>query len=196
MSYRVIVKSVQDLPKGEQQPPIFYGRVSTEYGSKALLGVMLKDNCSHFCFWHFYNNQTFQCEHYLRVMQELWRSKRVSLVEDEKLVNDIYNVNVRTTSRQSGSLTILLNGTAFQQKVWKSLLQIPYGEVRTYQAVARDYIGKASAARAVAKAVASNNLAVLVPCHRVVRKDAVGRGLYRWGSALKLLILNMEQKQD
>ena len=63
-----------------------------------------------------------------------------------------------------------LPGTSFQKKVWKTLLAIPCGEVRTYAWVARE-IGHPKAVRAVGSAVAKNPLVPEVPCHRVVRSD-------------------------
>ncbi len=70
-------------------------------------------------------------------------------------------------------------GTDFQRLVWAALEQIPAGETRTYAEVARS-IGREGSARAVARACATNNVAVLVPCHRVIRGDG-GMGGYRWG---------------
>jgi len=72
-----------------------------------------------------------------------------------------------------------VNGTDFQRLVWSALAQIPPGETRTYGQVARS-IGRDGSARAVARACATNNVAVLVPCHRVIREDGTAGG-YRWG---------------
>ncbi len=83
-----------------------------------------------------------------------------------------------------------LHGTDFQRRVWATLAGIPAGETRTYADVARA-IGRPSAARAVARAVATNPVAVLVPCHRVVRGDG-GMGGYRWGVARKAALLARE----
>lgn len=83
-------------------------------------------------------------------------------------------------------------GTAFQRRVWKALQQIPYGRTRSYRDVARA-IGQPAAARAVARACASNPIAVAIPCHRVVRED--GRlGGYRWGLQRKRRLLALEQE--
>lgn len=83
-----------------------------------------------------------------------------------------------------------LSGTEFQVAVWSSLNRIPVGATSTYQAVA-DSIGRPRAVRAVANAVASNRLAFLVPCHRVVRSDGALGG-YRWGVELKSELLDWE----
>ncbi|HUU32607.1 MAG TPA: bifunctional DNA-binding transcriptional regulator/O6-methylguanine-DNA methyltransferase Ada [Vicinamibacterales bacterium] len=83
-----------------------------------------------------------------------------------------------------------VQGTAFQWKVWKSLQAIPAGETRTYAALAEE-IGRPTAARAVARACATNPVAIVVPCHRVV-PAAGGTGGYRWGSARKAALLRLE----
>lgn len=84
-----------------------------------------------------------------------------------------------------------LRGTPFQLRVWDALLAIPAGTRVTYGDLAAR-IGAPRAARAVAGAVAANHLAVLVPCHRVVRADGDPGG-YRWGRPLKLALLAAEQ---
>lgn len=88
------------------------------------------------------------------------------------------------------ALPLDLRGTPFQLKVWRALLEIPPGTTRSYGDVARS-IGHRDAARAVARACASNVVAVLVPCHRVVRADG-GRGGYRWGAKRKAALLERE----
>lgn len=83
-----------------------------------------------------------------------------------------------------------VQGTAFQWTVWKALQAIPAGETRTYAALA-SAIGRPTAARAVARACATNPVAVVVPCHRVV-PAAGGTGGYRWGAARKQALLQQE----
>ena len=89
-------------------------------------------------------------------------------------------------------LPIDVRATAFQWKVWRALQQIPYGETRAYADVARS-IGKPRAIRAVARACATNPVAVVVPCHRVTPK-AGGVGGYRWGAARKAALLDRERR--
>jgi AraC family transcriptional regulator of adaptative response/methylated-DNA-[protein]-cysteine methyltransferase len=84
-------------------------------------------------------------------------------------------------------LPIDLRGSAFQLRVWNYLTSIPYGEVRSYADVAEG-IGAPGASRAVARACASNPLAVVVPCHRVIRGDGALAG-YRWGLERKRALL-------
>jgi len=93
------------------------------------------------------------------------------------------------------SLPLDIRGTAFQQQVWQALRAIPCGETASYQQVA-NAIGKPNAVRAVAGACAANRLAIVIPCHRVVRNDGALSG-YRWGTARKALLLKREtQKQE
>ena len=83
-----------------------------------------------------------------------------------------------------------LLGTAFQKKVWDALMRIPPGQTRSYAEIASQ-LGAPNAARAVAGACARNRIAVLVPCHRVVRGDGSVGG-YRWGLPLKRRLLQRE----
>ena len=81
-------------------------------------------------------------------------------------------------------------GTDFQRRVWQALREIPPGATASYAEVARR-IGAPTAARAVARACASNMLAVAIPCHRVVRADGALSG-YRWGVERKRRLLDRE----
>jgi AraC family transcriptional regulator of adaptative response/methylated-DNA-[protein]-cysteine methyltransferase len=84
-----------------------------------------------------------------------------------------------------------LRGTAFQREVWETLQRIPRGATRSYTEIARE-LGRPAAARAVAQACASNRLALVIPCHRVVREDG-GLGGYRWGMERKRALLERER---
>jgi AraC family transcriptional regulator of adaptative response/methylated-DNA-[protein]-cysteine methyltransferase len=84
-----------------------------------------------------------------------------------------------------------IQGTAFQMRVWKELQKIPRGKTRSYGDVARR-IGRPSAARAVARACATNPVCVVVPCHRVVAGDG-GLGGYHWGVERKRQLLDRER---
>jgi AraC family transcriptional regulator of adaptative response/methylated-DNA-[protein]-cysteine methyltransferase len=91
---------------------------------------------------------------------------------------------------KQASVEVDLLGTAFQKKVWDTLMRIPQGETRSYADIAAQ-LGAPNAARAVASACARNRIAVLVPCHRVVRGDGSAGG-YRWGLPLKRRLLQRE----
>lgn len=86
-----------------------------------------------------------------------------------------------------------LKGTAFQLKVWESLLKIPSGKLSTYGKVAGD-IGKPTASRAVGTAIGSNPVAYLIPCHRVIQNSG-NMGGYMWGTTRKAAIIGWEQAQ-
>jgi AraC family transcriptional regulator, regulatory protein of adaptative response / methylated-DNA-[protein]-cysteine methyltransferase len=87
-------------------------------------------------------------------------------------------------------LPLDVRGTAFQRRVWQALQEIPVGERASYAEVARR-IGSPNAVRAVAGACAANNLAVAIPCHRVVRNDGALSG-YAWGVERKRALLDRE----
>lgn len=92
------------------------------------------------------------------------------------------------------TLPLDLRGTAFQLQVWQALREIPPGETVSYQALARN-IGRPGAVRAVASACAANKLAIIIPCHRVVRGDGALSG-YRWGTARKAQLLQRERNKE
>jgi AraC family transcriptional regulator of adaptative response/methylated-DNA-[protein]-cysteine methyltransferase len=89
------------------------------------------------------------------------------------------------------NLPLDVRGTAFQQRVWQALVDIPPGETASYTEVAAR-IGRPSAVRAVAAACAANAIAVAIPCHRVVRTDGALSG-YRWGIERKRALLDREK---
>lgn len=107
-----------------------------------------------------------------------------------RLVSKVVGL-VENPERQP-DLPLDLRGTLFQQRVWQALLEIPAGTSVTYSELAAR-IGSPQAVRAVAGACASNRLAVLVPCHRVVRKDGELGG-YRWGLERKRRLLAKEKE--
>ena len=85
-----------------------------------------------------------------------------------------------------------VRATAFQQRVWKALQQIPRGETRSYSEIAQE-LGVPKASRAVGAAVGANPVAVVVPCHRVIGKDGALTG-YRWGVERKRKLLDAERR--
>ena len=96
--------------------------------------------------------------------------------------------------RKDFDLPLILNGTEFQQKVWKELQKIPFGSTRSYQEQAIA-LGNPKAIRAVAKANGDNRIAIIIPCHRVIGKDGhlVGYGGGMWR---KQFLLNLENSQS
>lgn len=90
-------------------------------------------------------------------------------------------------------LPLDIRATAFQRRVWQELQRIPFGQTKTYAEIAKR-IGQPKAARAVARACATNPTAVIIPCHRVVRGDGQLGG-YRWGIDRKTALLKMERAE-
>ena len=97
-----------------------------------------------------------------------------------------------TGHESNAALPLDIRATAFQRRVWTYLQSIPFGATRSYSQVAKA-IGRPSASRAVARACATNPVAVAIPCHRVVREDGSISG-YRWGMERKKALLEMEQR--
>lgn len=91
-------------------------------------------------------------------------------------------------------LPLDVRATAFQRRVWSYLQSIPYGEVQSYGEVAAR-IGQPSAVRAVARACASNMVAVIIPCHRVIRGNGELGG-YRWGLKRKRALIDLERTRE
>jgi AraC family transcriptional regulator of adaptative response/methylated-DNA-[protein]-cysteine methyltransferase len=92
----------------------------------------------------------------------------------------------------NSALPLDIQATAFQRRVWAHLQSMPFGTTQSYGEVAKA-IGQPSAARAVARACATNPVAVAIPCHRVVREDG-GMGGYRWGVQRKETLLQLEHQ--
>jgi AraC family transcriptional regulator of adaptative response/methylated-DNA-[protein]-cysteine methyltransferase len=92
------------------------------------------------------------------------------------------------------NLPLDVRGTAFQERVWKALQEVPAGQTVSYAEIARR-IGAPKATRAVAGACAANNLAVAIPCHRIVRNDGSLSG-YAWGVDRKRVLLDREASQS
>jgi AraC family transcriptional regulator of adaptative response/methylated-DNA-[protein]-cysteine methyltransferase len=95
-----------------------------------------------------------------------------------------------TTFGGNRQISLHLRGTNFQIKVWEALLKIPLGAAATYEQIA-DWVGSPNAVRAVGTAVGHNPIAVLIPCHRVIRKSGEF-GNYRYGAARKIALLTRE----
>jgi AraC family transcriptional regulator of adaptative response/methylated-DNA-[protein]-cysteine methyltransferase len=108
---------------------------------------------------------------------EQWVARVVALVEAPQLGCD---------------LPLDIRGSAFEQRVWRALREIPAGSTASYAQIAAA-IGAPTSARAVARACAANALAVAIPCHRVVRSDG-GLSGYRWGIERKRALLDAEQR--
>jgi len=121
---------------------------------------------------------------------ELRRDPSLSRLVDAALANVREGADLSESRGRIGSLD--LRGTVFQLRVWQALRQIPRGETRSYSELARE-MGEPKATRAVARACAVNRVAILVPCHRVVRANGSLTG-YRWGVERKEKLLESERR--
>lgn len=119
---------------------------------------------------------------------------RAVLIQSGNAMHDKVMQLFQANLQEKESLQLHLKGTPFQLKVWKALLEIPAGEVKTYGYLAKD-IGHPKAYRAVGSAVGQNSVAFIIPCHRVIASTGV-IGNYRWGSDRKIAIFGREVAQN
>lgn len=128
----------------------------------------------------------------VRELQDRFRRARLigGDIDFEKLVAQV--VGFIEAPGIGLDLPLDVRGTAFQQRVWVALREIPVGTTVTYSDIAKT-IGAPKAVRAVAGACAANALAVAIPCHRVVKRDGALCG-YRWGIERKRALINREAK--
>jgi AraC family transcriptional regulator of adaptative response/methylated-DNA-[protein]-cysteine methyltransferase len=164
---------------------IRYGLHASPFG-KCLIAVTERGIC------HLGFVQTSEGDAIDQLVAE-WKQAR--MIEDYRftapLVEPIFGLR---DSGRGKPLNVHLRGTNFQLKVWEALLQVPAGAVTTYEGIA-SRIGRPSARRAVGTAVGHNPIAVLIPCHRVIRK--VGEfGNYRYGTLRKKALLAREFAQE
>ncbi|NKB89615.1 MAG: methylated-DNA--[protein]-cysteine S-methyltransferase [Acidobacteria bacterium] len=115
-----------------------------------------------------------------------------TLVRDDAHAADVL-ADVFEDRRAESRVRLLLRGTNFQLRVWRALLEIPFGEVASYGSIA-SAVRAPGAARAVGSAVGANPVGYLIPCHRVIRATG-DHGGYRWGVTRKQSMLAWEQAQ-
>lgn len=112
---------------------------------------------------------------------------------DRKLKAEVSAVRALIGGISAPPLPLDIQATAFQRRVWQALQSIPRGTTKSYSKIASE-LGSPKAARAVARACASNRVAVVIPCHRVVREDGAMGG-YRWGVERKKKLLALEDER-
>ena len=142
------------------------------------------------CGLSFVNDTSPQVE--LGRFEQKWAFAQVEA--DQDFTRKIAEAIFFTNRPQASNLTLLLQGTRFQLKVWEALLKIPAGSVSTYEQIARS-IGRPTAMRAVGTAIGSNPVGYLIPCHRVIRK-AGQIGEYHWGETRKRAIIGWEMARE
>ncbi len=125
-----------------------------------------------------------------KVLQELQNEwENADIIDDKENTTDAFN-KIFGRNPNDNKIDLFLKGSPFQLKVWEALLKIPQGSINSYQQVAIK-MGKPSAVRAVASAVAKNNIAYIIPCHRVIRSTGVLNN-YRWGDERKAAMIGRE----
>jgi AraC family transcriptional regulator, regulatory protein of adaptative response / methylated-DNA-[protein]-cysteine methyltransferase len=117
---------------------------------------------------------------------------RAALQKHSKELDEVLNCVVQFIETPTGTFALLLDidGTAFQKRVWKALREIPAGQTATYKELA---LKLGATTQEIGQACAANTLAVVIPCHRVIRSDG-GLAGYRWGVNRKRLLLQREQE--
>ena len=117
---------------------------------------------------------------------------QAALQKDSKELDEVLNRVVKFIETPTATLPLLLDigGTAFQRRVWKALREIPAGQTATYKELA---LKLGATSQDIGEACAANTLAVVIPCHRVIRSDG-GLAGYRWGVNRKRLLLQREQE--
>ena len=158
---------------------IVYGYGITPFG-KAFLGFTKRG----VCFLAFGEDE----KKLFNSFEKEW--KNAVLCQNDKEVKK-YLKNIFSFNKK---VNLLVKGTNFQVNVWKALLNIPNGSIVTYQDIA-NFIDKPKAIRAVANAIGSNNIAYLIPCHRVIAKSGAMSG-YRWGVQRKKILLAYEAMKN
>jgi AraC family transcriptional regulator of adaptative response/methylated-DNA-[protein]-cysteine methyltransferase len=128
----------------------------------------------------------------IKALQEEFSEAKIE--RDEKALHETVRVVLNHLNAKQPHLDLPLDirATAFQRQVWEKLRSIPYGATLSYGDVAKS-LGKPGAVRAVGRACATNPVALVIPCHRVVREDR-SLGGYRWGIERKQKLLDQEKR--
>ncbi len=155
---------------------VYYGKYTSAYGE-----VVVLTTDSGICGLHFLDKPL---AHYLQLAEKKFN---VLPVHAPSHTQDWWQCIHQATA----TLPLVIQGTAFQQRVWQALCTIPVGHTSSYRALAIQ-LGHPRGARAVANAIAQNFIAWLIPCHRVVRKNGQMSG-YRWGLRNKIALLEREK---
>ena len=161
---------------------IHYGIHDTPLG-KSLIGTTARGICS------LYFLDMADEHHGEQILRQSWSNAEIIYKPQatQALCDRIFNL---ATFKERQPLTVLVKGTNFQIQVWRALLKIPFGEITTYQTIAKA-IDRPTATRAIGNAVGKNPIGYLIPCHRVIRGSGELGG-YRWGIERKTALLGWE----
>lgn len=168
--------------KGGKNMHIFYTVADSKLG-KLMVAATSKGVCS-----VSFGDTAEELERELR--KEFWAA---TFERDDKNLKETVRTILKSLDGEKAilSLPLDLRASAFQMRVWSELRKIPYGETRSYGEIARS-LGNSKAVRAVARACATNPVALVNPCHRVIAADGKLSG-YRWGIDRKELLLKREK---
>jgi len=184
---RIEAASPGEIKSGGQSWQIRYAFADTPF-AQALIGESPRGIC-HIAFV-----AANEHEAALRELKQRWFG--ASLQHDQSHIDELAQ-RIFPAPNESGQsdryqpLRALVQGSAFQVKVWRALLHLPLGQVLSYKQLAQ-VIGHPGASRAVGSAMAQNRLAYLIPCHRVIRETGA-TGDYRWGRSRKRCMLAWER---
>lgn len=150
--------------------------------------ILVASTAKGICYMSFYDTE----EGGLQALQQHFPNASYSQKLDAFQQTALYIF--QTDWKEVQPIRLHLKGTPFQLKVWETLLKIPMGRVSTYERIARQ-IEHSGAARAVGSAVASNPVAFIIPCHRVIRASGQIEG-YAWGTTRKAAMIGWEGCQS
>ncbi|KAH8288524.1 hypothetical protein KR054_004521, partial [Drosophila jambulina] len=169
----------------ENQPDLIrFSILATKFG-RILMGIVdVGRNEDAVCLLYFVEKSD---EETLKELRQRW--PKSELLQDDEPVRKVADKLFEGDKENSEVTAIAILGTEFQQAVWSALVGLKSGETCTYSQLA-ERMGRPKAVRAVANAVAKNEVAVLIPCHRIVSQN--GATKYHWGSSLKRQLLTFE----
>ncbi|WP_322969624.1 methylated-DNA--[protein]-cysteine S-methyltransferase [Faecalibacter sp. LW9] len=170
------------------QPKNYYKHYSEDYISFALYpspygDIIIGSVSDGICYLHFVENPKQAIENFKHFFFDC-------NLRDEKTDQQQIALRIVTENQWPEMVKIYAKGTDFQYEVWRALTKIKFGQITTYSELAK-IMGVKSASRAVGSAIGANEIAYLIPCHRVVQKTGKLSG-FRWGEALKAEILKHE----
>lgn len=166
---------------------IVYGYHSTLFG-KCLIAVYIEqyESLSHQAICHLaFIDQNL--DDAITSLKNNWHASYISI--DEAVTSKVIQL-LFTMPNDNNKISILMKGSNFQLQVWHSLLSVNKGTTTSYEEIAIS-IGNIKATRAVARAIAQNRIAYLIPCHRILPKSRT-IGNYRWGVKLKQMLIDHE----
>ena len=157
---------------------ITYGFYETKFGL-----ILLATTDLGVCYLHFVEDKSKKLKEFQSYFFDCNLEEEIN--DDHKIIIDLIN-----GKKEIKRVKLHIKGTDFQKAVWKELVKIPRGKLTTYSEVAKG-VGNEKASRAVGSAIGMNEIALLIPCHRVIQKTGKLTG-FRWGNEKKKQLLIKE----